>query len=370
MRLSAIGDIIHGLPVAAHLKKAIPDAEITWLTERAGLELLENNAAVDRTILFPKKQWLSQVKSGSLWKPSVEAWAFLARLKALKFDAAIDLQGLFKSALLAFASAAPLRFGFNGTREGAARFLTHACDVGDYFGNARHVVDLNLDVARLAVRTLHSATRSDNFAGGGSGFDQYIYDGPAEFPLPAPGGDVVARIGSLIKAGSSSGDKVITLIPGTTWSTKIWPEAKWCRVAQELAKDSQRRLVLVGGPPESALNKAIESTVTARGTTNVTNLTGQTSLLDLIALFRLSDLVVGADTGPLHLAAATGSCPVLGIYGSTPDLRNGPYGDQCEKVFLDLSCRPCFQKKCRLGTIECLAALEPEVVLDRIYRIL
>ncbi|OQR42393.1 hypothetical protein BW261_26045, partial [Klebsiella aerogenes] len=106
-------------------------------------------------IVFPKKKWTKQLRSVSAWgATAAEARSFLGSLKEPQFDAALDFQGLLKSSVLGALSGANLRFGFKGTREGAEKLLTNALDVGDYFGNDTHVVELNLRLADFASRTL------------------------------------------------------------------------------------------------------------------------------------------------------------------------------------------------------------------------
>jgi ADP-heptose:LPS heptosyltransferase len=99
------------------------------------------------------------------------------------------------------------------------------------------------------------------------------------------------------------------------------------------------------------------------------NLTGKTEIKDLLALFQMTDIVVGADTGPLHLAAAVGKSKVLGIFGSTPVKRNGPYGANSATLSLNLECQPCFQKECPLGTLACLHELSPNVAFEQVMRL-
>jgi len=99
---------------------------------------------------------------------------------------------------------------------------------------------------------------------------------------------------------------------------------------------------------------------------SVLNLTGKTDLLELIALFDLADLVIGADSGPIHLASAVGKSKVIGILGSTPQKRNGPYGKNSYVIALNLDCQPCFKKECPLHTLACLKDLSAQQVYDEI----
>lgn len=354
-----MGDIVHGLPAAAFLKERLPDLELSWLVEPPGMPLLAGNPVIDQVIVFPKKKWQQQLRSVSgMSATAAEARQFLGKLKTAKFDAVLDLQGLFKSSLLGFLSSANLRLGFKGTREGADRLLTHKLDVGDYFGHETHVVELNLRLADYAVKVLSGEVSDTNIR---ASAQSYVCD-MVRFPLPAPPVETKQKIAELLKNNGIKGSPIQIFIPGTTWKTKIWDPDNWIQFGKLCRLRYGNNIILIGGPSESEMNGNI-----ARGLeSGVLDLTGKTSIVELIALFQESDIVIGADTGPLHLAAAVGKPQVLAIFGSTPPLRNGPYGPQCSTVSLKLDCQPCFEKICPLGTLACLKNLSPERVFNQV----
>lgn len=353
-----MGDIVHTLPAAALLKDRLPNLELSWLVEPAGIPLLEGNPAVDRVIVFPKKKWTKQLRSVSAWgATAAEARSFLGSLKEPQFDAALDFQGLLKSSVLGALSGANLRFGFKGTREGAEKLLTNALDVGDYFGNDTHVVELNLRLADFASRTLLGESA---ITGGAS--PSYIYDG-VRFPLPAPPAERKAQLDSLLRPnGRPVASPLLALIPGTTWVTKIWEVDKWIELAKLCLARVEGPILLLGGPSELEMNARIASALGDRAI----DLSAKTDIGELITIFQETGIVIGADTGPLHLAAAVGRAKVLAVFGSTPVGRNGPYGAQCSTVSLNLDCQPCFKKICPLGTLACLKELSVEAVFKRI----
>ncbi len=423
--------------MADTIKRALPSAEVTWLVEPAALDLVANNPAIDRALVFPAKRWLKQAK-GVVSLPAIggEAGKFFSQLRAEHFDAAMDAQGLFKSGFLTLASGAPVRVGFAGTREFAERFLTHPLDVGDYFGHHVPVVELNnrlaehlLDVLGIArppsritfplprvpdqsIAKINSllvpAATGDAAPGVGAvpptapaaardaapgvgaipptasaaagdaapGVGAIPPMAPAAAGDAAPGVGAIPSVASLpekcmVSPAAPESPRQVVLIPGTTWSTKIWPSNKWIELAVQLIDRFGSRLILVGGPSERDTNREIVSQITKiRPAGAILNLTEQTSFLDLIALFRQVDLVIGADTGPVHLSAATGKPSVVGVYGSTPIERLGPYGPQCRTVALNLWCQPCYSKVCPLGTIECLNKLEASTVVSAVLELL
>lgn len=393
--------MIHALPVASYLKRAVPGCTVTWLVEKASAGLVSNNPAIDEVVIFSGKKWVKELgKPGAWLRNFSEARQFFAELRAAKYDAVLELQGLLKSSLLARASGARVVAGFDDTREFADRFLTHKLNVGDYFGHDVPVVELNLRVAHYALTVLglpapelpvefslplldssvdvkvdalliSASSTAPGVEPGGAG----TKSGTVSVAVPQNSAPDLASIPSVaatpdMEASASRftnkvGPINIILIPGTTWVTKIWPNSKWIELGEKLADQYPCRLVLVGGPAEVQSNYAIAAGIEAkRPEQMVLNLTGQTSLLDLISVFRRSALVIGADTGPLHLAAATGYPKVVGVFGSTPAKRNGPYGKQCKTVHLSLECQPCYSKTCKYGTVACLTDLDSSKVFE------
>lgn len=356
VKLSAIGDVIHTLPAVDYLKRSLPGCRITWVVEPAARELLSGNPLVDRLVLFDKRSIFADGTIAAM--PRLEE--FRRQLSTYKYDAAIDFQGLFKSSGIACLSGARHRIGFARTRECADWLLTDKLDVGDYFGHATHVVDLNLSLARFAARILFrdlsTSTASDS----------------VRFPLPEPDSSVEKRILELLSAHDQTAAKdqsqLCVLIPGTTWVTKIWPEERWIELGKFICDRLHMRLAIIGGAGEREVNERIAREIqkSVQSSSLIVDITGKTSLTDLISLFNQSHLVVGGDTGPLHLAAATQKPRVIGIYGSTPAGRNGPYGRLCHVVSLDLACQPCFSKTCRIQTLACLKDLSVEVVFGAI----
>jgi lipopolysaccharide heptosyltransferase I len=372
IRLSAMGDVIHCLPMAAAIKRSIPGAELSWLIDPASAELIKGNPCIDKAIVFPAKDWSASSKDPKNWLGvGSQVGAFLKEYRQNRFDVVIETQGLLKSAVLAVASGAPVRIGFKDTREFADLLLTDAVDVGNYFGHDKPVVELNLALVEYLCKKLNKSTSS-----------------AVEFPLPVITPTSMEKIGSFLaqlapvapkmtstpgvtpKQGNQDLDinvNFTVLIPGTTWSSKTWPESSWLELAKMLATKIRSPIALVGGTSEKSTNSNIYRKFQAECPgAPIVDLTGKTTLLDLVALFNLCDLAIGGDTGPLHLAAATEHPKVVGIFGSTPKRRNGPYGRKCHTIALDLDCQPCYSKVCPLGTIACLKDLHPERVYSEI----
>lgn len=354
IRTSALGDVVHCLPAAQLIKELLPEARITWLVKPAWASLLIGNPAVDDVIIVPGGFRRLQVAAPkNLWQA----------LRKKQFDAVINFQPVLSAALCAAISGADRRFGFRFERQtrrsgsvlnGAYWLMTDALDVGKYLDHKVHVIDLNLRLAEHACQSLRPSSNS-SLSPGWSGV----------FPLPAASDSSRHRIEALIDTHfAGAKDRVCVLIPGTTWDTKIWPADYWSGLGR-LLREAGVPLVLVGGEGEVEVNRGIEMAIRAgtEGGAGLLNLTGETTLMDLVALFSACQVVIGGDTGPLHLAVAVGKSKVLGVYGSTPPGRNGPYGANSRTVSLNLQCQPCFETFCHLGTIACLKDLS----VDRVY---
>ncbi|HEV2720267.1 MAG TPA: glycosyltransferase family 9 protein [Thermoanaerobaculia bacterium] len=267
IRLSAFGDVIHTIPAVVALRDL--GHEIVWVVERPYRDLVAVVARVD-TISVSMKEWGRAFVSR-------RGEMFAARAAMRGFDAAIDFQGLIKSASLAWVSRAPLRYGFGraAIREGAAGvFLNRRVDIDQ----TRHVVEQNLELAQ-AVDAHARMPRVD--------FSHYADD---------PSGKLRELANRIV------------LLPGAGR-----PEKQWSKFP-ELAKAIGPAALVAWGPGERELAESIGADVAP-----------QTSLRELAWLLLHAKAVVGGDTGPLHLAAALGT-PVVGIYGPTNPLRNGPYG--------------------------------------------
>jgi lipopolysaccharide heptosyltransferase I len=290
VRLGSLGDIVHALPAVSSLRAAWPQARLDWLVEARWQELIELNPDISNVIPVDTRGWRRALLRPSTWRSLT---GLQETLRRANYEAAIDFQGLYKSALLARLSRAPRRLGFAKgflKEAGAARFYTEPVRPPEN----THVIEMNLAVARAAGAR----------------------ESPAQFPLPTTGEDEAAVEQML--ATHRLRDFVI-LSPGGGWGSKCWPVERYALVHNSLARERGWRTVVNAGPGEESL--ASEFMVRARVTRPV-HLT--LSLRQLVALTRRARLLISGDTGPLHLAAALGT-PVVGLYGPTDPVRNGPY---------------------------------------------
>ena len=286
VRLSAIGDVIHGLPVLGALRERFPQARLAWVVEDRAAALLRGHPALDELIEVPRG-WLKSPRT---------VWQLGRRLRGFGPDVTVDLQGLTKSAIAAWLSGARRRIGF-GDEKG--RELSRWLNTELVRTTSAHVIDCNLELLRpLGIES------------------------PAvRFDVPEQETDAAAAEAMIRQAGLADGFAVIN--PGAGWPSKVWPADRYAAVARHLGQHGGLpSLVVWAGAQERAWAEQIVAGLGGHG-----RLAPRTSLLELAALCRRARLFVGSDTGPLHLAVAVGT-PCVGLYGPMPAERNGPYGPE------------------------------------------
>lgn len=323
VRMSAIGDVVHTLPVLAALHAR--GVETDWLVEPAARSLLEGSPALRRVVVAPPARRFALGRAASACRA----------LRDGRYDAALDLQGLWKSAAWARASGARRVIGFAASwrREGTSQVLLRERAV--LAPEPAHVIDRNLALLRaLDIEAV----------------------GLRSFPLPAaPDTDAVVRACS-----AAAGRELVLLDPGGGWASKLWPAESYGALARLLA-DRGLGPVVVWGPGEEGLAARV-----AAASAGSAALAPATSLLELLALARHARLMVAADTGPLHLACAAGT-PVVAVFGPTDPARNGPFDPADVVVRRVPPCAPCHRRRCpRHDGI--MAAIEPAEVAAAVFR--
>jgi lipopolysaccharide heptosyltransferase I len=296
VKLSSLGDVVHALPVAVSLRAGIAGARITWIVEAREAEVLRGHEAIDGVLAVDTRRW-RRARGRDVRRVVRDLLALRHRLRAARFDAVLDLQGLLKSGLVTAMTRAPVRIGFTASRcrePLSALFTNRRVTPAPA---ARHVVEQYL--ALLSVLGIEARR--------------------PEFRIPV---DPVAeaRIEAFFAArGLKPRDRVVVVNPGAGRPVKRWPPERFRELARRLREETSAATVVVWGPGEREVADAI-----AGGQPGVV-LAPPTGVRELGALLRRANVVVASDTGPLHLAAALGtSC--VGLYGPTRAERNGPYG--------------------------------------------
>jgi len=279
VRLGSLGDIVHTFPAVAGLRESFPQANITWLTHPRWADLVASSGLASEV-------W--QVDSRDL----ASVRSIVGKLRASRWDASIDYQGLWKAAFLPFFGGIRRRIGFS------------AASVREY-----GVPILYTD--RVAAGSAHVAEQNGELSLR-AGAQRRV----GKFSLSA-NQDAVAHVKlDLQRQGI---DRYVVLSPGGGWRSKCWPAERFGVLCERIEKDTGLRCIVNYGPGE----KGLADTVLANaGPSKPVAYDGE--LGTLMALLRHAECVVGGDTGPLHLAVALGT-PVVALFGPTDPRRNGPY---------------------------------------------
>ena len=325
VRLGALGDIIHAVPAAAALRAAHPDAVIDWLVDARHREFLDLVTVIDRVVVLEKS--------------SLSGWIDVTRrLRAGRYDAALDLQGLLKSAVLARASGAKRVLGFSifHLREKTARpFYSDSVDA-----EGGHVIRKNL-------RLLEALGISDK---------------EVRFPLAMIDSAAAAEV-----ARQAAGAPVALINPGAAWPNKRWHTDRFGEVAAFLRDVRGLAPFVLWGPGEEELAKSV-----VECSSGAARMAPSTTLADLVALCRSAALMVSGDTGPLHIAAAVGT-PSVSIFGPTDPARNGPWDPADAVVSRYDACGCHYDRRCRqrdwclssIGVTEVTAAVQQRTMNSR-----
>jgi heptosyltransferase I len=326
VRLGSLGDVVHGIPVAAALRHEYPASRIDWLVDPRYVELLNLVVGLDRRIGVDPRA----IRRGEARRRFRQT---LRELRDTGYDAAIDLQGLLKSAMLARSIRAHQTIGFprRHLREPLARlFYTDAPDPG----LATHVIYKNL--ALLAP--LHVTDLRVRF--------------PLEIPRTATTTQIIHRF---------ERREYALVNPGAAWPNKRWPPANFGAVAAAIEREFGWRSLVLWGPGEQEL--AHEVVAQSGGAAEISP---PTTITDLVGLARGARLMISGDTGPLHIAGAV-STPIVALYGPTRPDRNGPWGLSDVSISRVQQCSCVYERKCR-KTERCIDDISVAEVISAVQR--
>ncbi|MFN7981876.1 MAG: glycosyltransferase family 9 protein [Vicinamibacterales bacterium] len=331
VRLGALGDIVHAIPVAVALRRAYPDAQIDWVVSAKHREILDLVPVLNRRIV---------VNDRGAGAGGVSLLSAIRDLRRQRYDVAIDLQGLMKSAAIARLSGATRVLGFNAkyARESfATAFYTEQYDPGGEGmyapSETRHVVDINLGLLTLLGLTPERVA-----------FGLRVTASPA-----------------VMQVIQQAGGRFALLNTGAAWPNKRWPAARLGALAVRLREQRGLASIVLWGPGERALADEVVST--AQG---AAILAPQTTIADIAALASAAAVMVSGDTGPTHIGSAVGT-PLVGIYGPTRPERNGPLGADDESVSRAAVCVCHHLRECRRERM-CLLDIDVQDVFEAVDR--
>lgn len=320
LKPSALGDIVHSLPVLSALRRRYPHAHITWVVNNAYAPLLCGHRDLDDILPFDR------AASHRGWGAAARTWlGFLRELRRRRFDLVIDLQGLFRTAVMMVATGARRRVGLSSAREGATWTYTDVVPVADF--NAVHAVDRCWQVAEAFG----------------------VGDLPKEFHIPIP-----AEARRWAKVATRGYRRPYLMVaPGARWMSKRWPPRHFAALLRRAEDVFGGTVFIVGGAEEMAAAAAMRRELSGPSC----DFTGRTTLPRLAALLQRGDVMLANDSGPLHLAAALGR-PIIAPYTCTSVRLNGPYPFQRGAIETGVRCRGSYLKCC--ARLECMTELTPE----------
>jgi len=342
VKLSAIGDVIHTLPALNAIRGRFPGARITWLVEASASALVVGHRALDRVIVYKRKQWMKRLKSPGRKGAFKEILTFLRDLRDTRYDMIIDFHALIKSGTLVWLAKGRRKIGFDK----GMQHMEHS------------YLFLNERVAPVDME-IHALTRQLILAEAiGAHSREVVYD----IPLSA---DDEKNARELLRENRIDCSRPLVAIhPVAKWDTKLWFNERFANLADRLVGEYGADIVFTGGTEDRSVIEQIRAMMNAA----CANLAGKTSLKTLASLYRKAAVVVSTDTGPMHIAAAVGT-PVVALFGPTAPWRTGPFGSGHQVIRVAVPCSPCFQRRCDVHQCVCMKQITVEMVMEGIERL-
>jgi heptosyltransferase I len=358
---SALGDVVHTLPVLVKLRARYPRARIDWLITPENAEVVRNHPALSNVILFARRDFS---KRGHRWRAFLSFFDLLKQIRRAKYDLVIDMHGQVRSAFFALISGARVRIGFDrpikrtltvssehdlknvpshgwrGAREGSWIAYTHRIAIPTL---DVHAIDRYLWVGELL------------------GFD----DKPPDLTIHLSP-ETVRNVERLLKEKDvDPSQPLVVLVPGTIWETKHWTIEGFAGVARHFLREGFA--VALAGTKRDQL-RCRQIAAAAPGTCD---LSGKTTPADLAGLIRRAEVAVTNDSGSMHVAASLGK-PMVSVFGPTNPVHIGPYERPESVVRVDLPCSPCNYRRlsqCPFGHA-CMKQVTSAMVVERVQKIM
>jgi lipopolysaccharide heptosyltransferase I len=341
VRLGSLGDVANTLPAAQALKESLPDERFGWLVEEPSAELVRLSGVAEQIILFPRRRLSELLRRPWRWPAfCAEILRLRREIRARGYYCALDFQGNLKSGFLSLLSGATDRIGF-------AR------------GHCREMNWLFNNITVLpSSKTLLRAQKAAALA--------QVIEPELQLAPVALAQDKrnVARVTQFLQTLPGDGPLAV-LHPGTSafGRFKRWPAARFGETAARLQRDLKARCVVTYGPGEEELAAQVVGS-----SSGAARLAPQFTLGELVELLRRASVVIGADTGPLHVAALLNR-PVVAIFGPKDPSVYAPCGTRCEVVRADLPCSPCTKRRCdHVRCMECISVEDVAAAAERLLK--
>jgi heptosyltransferase-1 len=358
---SALGDVVHTIPVLVKLRTRYPRARIDWLITPENAEVVRHHPALSNVVLFARRDFS---KRGRRWRAVLGFIDLLKQIRSANYDLVIDMHGQVRSAFFSLVSGARVRIGFDrpvkfsrtvsaehdlknvpshgwrGAREGSWIAYTHRIPIPTL---DVHAIDRYLWVGALL------------------GFD----DEPPDLTLHLST-ETVSNVQRLLEEhGVAASKPLVVLVPGTIWETKHWTIEGFAGVAREFLREGFA-VVLAGTKRDEARCRQI-----AAGAPGATNLCSKTTPADLAALIQRAEVAVTNDSGSMHVAASLGK-PMVSVFGPTNPVHIGPYERPESVVRLDLPCSPCNYRRLSQCPFDhaCMKQVTSAMIVERVHNVL
>jgi lipopolysaccharide heptosyltransferase II len=358
---SALGDVVHTIPVLVKLRARYPRAQIDWLITPENAEIVRCHPALSNVVLFARRDF---AKRGGKWRAAGAFLDLLKQIRSAKYDLVVDMHGQMRSAFFALISGARVRIGFDrpikraltissehdlknvpshgwrGAREGSWIAYTNRIPIPTL---DVHAIDRYLWVGKLL------------------GFD----DNPPDLTIHLSP-ETVRNVERLLsEKGVNASQPLVVLVPGTIWETKHWTIEGFAGVAAHFLRNGFA-VALAGTKRDKPRCQQIAAA--APGTCD---LSGKTTPADLAALIRRAEVAVTNDSGSMHVAASLGK-PMVSVFGPTNPVHIGPYERPESVVRVDLPCSPCNYRRLSQCPFNhaCMKQITSTMVVERVRKIL
>jgi heptosyltransferase-1 len=358
---SALGDVVHTLPVLVKLRARYPQAQIDWLITPENAEVVRYHPALSNVVLFARRDFS---KRGRRWRAFLSFFDLLKQIRSAKYELIVDMHGQVRSAFFALISGARVRIGFDrpvkrgltvsaehdlknipshgwrGAREGSWVAYTHRIPIPTL---DVHAIDRYLWIAPLL------------------GLD----DNPPDLTIHLSP-EATNKVNRLLEEqGVATSKPLVVLVPGTIWETKHWTIEGFAGVARQFLQDGFA-VALAGTTRDQQRCRQIAAA--APGTCD---LSGKTTPADLAALIRRAEVAVTNDSGSMHVAASLGK-PMVSVFGPTNPVHIGPYERPESVLRVDLPCSPCNYRRLSQCPFDhaCMKQVTSAMVVERVRKIL